>query len=113
MEVQMSILKFPKNSSGHRRIQPKLNANYEYSDQVERSDVIDAIGSWQDSGENLKPRAIENLIRRIRKLPHTVSFRANGYWTGLHDGTYQCSECGSFEYKESNFCPYCGSEMET
>ena len=92
-----------------------------HEDTISRSDAVDAIGSWVDSGEHcLRVNAIGYLIDRIKKLPTVNAGLRTGRWIQKDKGdgfiNWRCSNCGMLSRSSQRpwykFCPDCGARME-
>lgn len=82
-------------------------------DVISQSDVIDAIGSWMDSGENcLRGNAERYLIDRIKALPPVTPKQRTGHWIECEDEVkVYCSECKEISDYPTNYCSNCGAKM--
>ena len=86
------------------------------NDLISRQAAINAV---ENTDCELSPDVWDEIMDAIMQVPSAE--RPKGKWIAIHNDpfadTYCCSECGKqplfeWDYVLSNFCPYCGTEME-
>lgn len=57
---------------------------------------------------------ILSLLSNIKNAPPVILQQKMGHWIAMSEGftPYECSECGTVEFKKSKYCPKCGAKME-
>lgn len=67
-------------------------------------------GEWQEV--TIQENPLE-LVERLEQDEEWTRVR-HGHWiwdSYIYDAPWQCSECGSFNEYDSNYCPDCGAKM--
>lgn len=70
-------------------------------------DISYALGNM--SVEYLTEKDGEKMREAIKALEQEPK---TGHWEYKSYSEYNCSACGSFNERESNYCPECGAKME-
>lgn len=69
-------------------------------DAISREDAISAIST-----------DYVTAVKNLEHLPPVTPSRRKGHWIKKYSG-YECSECAIKSRSKSDFCQYCGAEME-
>ena len=81
-------------------------------DAISRQAFIKRYEEWMYSeyGKHCEKDAL--AIRVANSLPPVTPSRRKGHWIKTNSG-YECSECAIESRSKSDFCQYCGAEMES
>lgn len=60
-------------------------------------------------GEMFKHKPTEQLAYTARIYP--IIERPSGEWVKATESVWECSLCKGIMFVESNYCPFCGSDM--
>lgn len=84
------------------------------TDAISRQAVLEQTYEWSKDEFLRVTNPLDYLRKRINSLPPVNPTEKVGQWIKTDKGfsPYECSVCGSIEFKGSTYCPYCRAKMQ-
>lgn len=83
-------------------------------DTISRQAAIDAFERFiHELGIEDEPYNYGEMALSAKNVPPVTPKPKIGHWIVMDEGfsPYECSECGTVEFKKSKYCPNCGAKM--
>ena len=117
---KMAIKSLSQNCVGSTQKHVGNTLDMRCEDAISRKTLLTNLYQYKISCVGRIQAAILEVEELVEKMP-SVQPRRKGHWINYKNDMPICSECGYIppyeraidDYEYSNFCPYCGAEMES